>query len=163
MKLVKLLAAVLILTAAVFAIRRWCWVPVHCSVIAGRVDRRLGLLETASLYEIEIGTRRNLQMIEPCVAAMPWNVVWRELAAQNYRLREDHENVRRQYELALQYDKRPEFHFRLGMALLALGREDEARPHLMIGGTVWPHYLLRLPQPMQNEMLNRVYEIRKGN
>ncbi|HEX8252181.1 MAG TPA: hypothetical protein VF846_03450 [Thermoanaerobaculia bacterium] len=162
MKIVKVLAALVILTVAALAIRRHCYVPVRCTIIAAEVERRTSRLSKGASYDIAAGTRENLIRLQPCIDAVPWNVVYRDLAAANYQLREDHASMRAQYEAALRYDRRPELHFRLGLALLALGETEAADKHLYTGGVVWPDSLTRLQQPQQDEMLQRVYKARQG-
>ncbi|HYO76580.1 MAG TPA: hypothetical protein VE010_08960 [Thermoanaerobaculia bacterium] len=162
MKAVKLIAALAILTVAALAIRRYCYVPVRCSVIAAEIDRRTERLLKGPSYALEAGARANLARLQPCIDAVPWNVVYRDLAAANHKIREDHANVRAEYEAALRYDRRPELHVRLGLALLALGETEAAEKQLYTGGVVWPDSLLRLPQPLQDELLNRVYVARQG-
>lgn len=164
MKLVlKLIASAVILAAAGLAIYRFSWLPWRCNVVAMNVDVRTRQTQRAyNVMVVKPAARESLRMLAPCLEHVPSNVVCQSLAGYNYRLLGDHENAAAAFANALRYDRRPEFHFAYGRELFEMGQRERGKEELLRAGIIIPSLLSRLPEDLQNELLNRVYVIRKG-
>lgn len=165
MKLVlKLIASAVILAAAGLAIYQYSWLPWRCNLVAMDVDIRTRQTQRAySPMVIKPAARESLRMLAPCLEHVPSNVVCHSLAGYNYRLLEEHEKAAEAFANALRYDRRPELHFAYGRELFEMGQREKGKEELMRAGVIRPDLLSRLPVDLQNELLNRVYLIRKGS
>ena len=159
MKAVKIAAALLIVAAAVLAIRTLTYEPYRCTQVAFRVDLRTDQLQgTSNPMLIMSGTRENLAELAPCLASTPWSVRLHMLAGANHHLRNDYETAAAAYARALDYDRRPEIEYAVGLALLNAGKREEAMPHLISAASVHRRYARDLPDDVRRELytvLNR--------
>jgi tetratricopeptide (TPR) repeat protein len=154
MRFVKLALTAAIIAGAVVAIRYVSWTPVRCNDVALNVSRRMQQMMTWSdRTGIVVATRENIARLEPCRGRVPWNINLHLLVAANYAARDMHEDAIRVYEEALQYDRRPEIYFNLGLEMLKAGRVDEAVAQLTTACKIRTDFVDEIPD---HDTQNRV-------
>jgi tetratricopeptide (TPR) repeat protein len=96
--------------------------------------------------------RANLTVIELCLKAVPDDVALYMLAAANDRLIGRSDEAASMYRKALQYDRRPELYYNLGIVELELNQRHEAIGDLLAAVCFSRTYLQDLPADVQNEI-----------
>jgi hypothetical protein len=129
---IRAVLAALFVALAAAAAYAFAWMPFHCNITERTIQAR-----TDELFEKRVGEYRqnaiaqdNLRLLSNCARYTKTSPNLHLLAAANWSLRGDHEMTLREYETALQYDRRPEFYFNLGMAQLDAGLIDQATKSL---------------------------------
>lgn len=150
MKILKAVVALALVAGAVyFSLRRY-YPPYRCNIIVMNVSRNSDIIErSVDSLQIAFGARRNLELLRPCVEAVPQSVAVQMLAGTNHTFLDQHEQALQRYRTAMQWDQRPELHLELGQTLLRLGREQEAYPHLVAACLIHPVWVERLPDQIR--------------
>ena len=126
------LAALALLLLAGFLLHRKVWVPHRCNVVKKElgtvIEREWERRHTAVAFD---AGARNEPVIAEAVEHCPHDVALLMLAGSNQVLMNRYEAALRFYERALQHDRRPELKMAAGVALLNLGRREEALGHFV--------------------------------
>lgn len=157
MKIVRLLLALAAIAAALYAIRVRSVPQYRCNRELALVEQRIDALgSVVDEARIAAGTRENMAVLLRCREVLPTSVHVRKFIADNYLLREDHENARAGYLETLQVDRRPEIYHDLAVAALRTGRIDEAREHFITASLVSPWYMQEMVEPLKSEVYSVV-------
>jgi tetratricopeptide (TPR) repeat protein len=153
-----LAASLTILVAIGGALLAWrlAWQPWQCNIAKKEIEAR-----TNMAYDVVVDTfrvsrmaRTNMAALEPCLAAMPTDVSLYMLAAANDRLVGRVDEAATMYRKALQYDRRPELYYNLGLMELALKQRGPAVADLLTAVRFSRQYLADLPIDVQNEIMD---------
>lgn len=152
----SLAAAILIVTIIGGALITWrvAWQPWQCNVMKKAIDARTSLVyEIAdNRFRTSATAHENLAALEPCLAATPADVGTYMLVAANDRLLGRFDEAAAMYRRALQYDRRPELYYNLGLTELELRQRGPAVADLIIAVRFSRQYMADLPPDVQSEI-----------
>jgi len=153
--------------AATFLAWRMAWQPWQCNVTMKEIQAR-----TSRTYDVVVDpfrasryARANLTALDLCLKAAPDDVALYMLAAANDRLIGRFDDAATMYRKALQYDRRPELYYNLGLMELALNQRQAAVADLLTAVCFSRTYIRDLPADVQNEIndaLRRQYPYLAG-
>jgi O-antigen ligase len=157
-----------IVIGAAFLINRIALQPWQCNLTEKQVQERTSLTYDSVTDPIQASrnARVNLAALEACMDAAPNDVALYMLAAANDRLIGRDADAATMYRRALQYDRRPELYYNLGVVELQLHQRDAAIADLLTAVSFSRAYLQDLPVDVQAEVkdgLRRQYPYLAGS
>jgi len=140
--------------AAAFLINRIALQPWQCNLTEKEIQTRTSLTydNVADPMQTSRNAHENLAALEPCLDAAPHNIALYMLAAANQRLIGREADAATMYRRALQYDRRPELYYNLGVVELQLHQRDAAIADLLTAVSFSRAYLHDLPVDVQAEV-----------
>jgi O-antigen ligase/predicted negative regulator of RcsB-dependent stress response len=164
----SLALVVVVLIGAAFLIGRSALQPWQCNLTEKQIQARTSLTydSVADPVQASRNAHENLAALEPCMDAAPNDVALYMLAAANQRLLGRDADAAAMYRRALQYDRRPELYYNLGVVELQLHQRDAAIADLLTAVSFSRAYLQDLPVDVQAEVrdaLRRQYPYLAGS
>jgi O-antigen ligase len=145
-----------ILAGAAGAILAWqiAWLPWQCNEMKKRLEARTGATYDAAADTLRTAerARQNLAELQACREATPTDVGVYMLIAANDRLIGRMSDAVMMYRTALQYDRRPELYYNLGLTELEMRQRGPAVADLIIAVRFSRKYLAELPSDVQSEI-----------
>ncbi|HEX3069801.1 MAG TPA: O-antigen ligase family protein [Thermoanaerobaculia bacterium] len=159
---------VVVVIGAAFLIRRIALQPWQCNLSEKVIQARTSLTYDSVTDPIQAShnAHENLAALEPCLEAAPQDIALYMLAAANDRLIGRDADAATMYRRALQYDRRPELYYNLGVVELQLHQRDAAIADLLTAVSFSRAYLQDLPADVQAEIrdgLKRQYPYLAGS
>ncbi|PYQ47812.1 MAG: hypothetical protein DMF59_17855 [Acidobacteria bacterium] len=128
MRALRAVAIVITLLATIYAIDVWVVLPYECNLNVKRGMKRITSFESlpqGSLEAVRLA-RLTADELEPCVLRTGSNIGADMVLAASYRVVGQPRRALEVYELALEYDRRPELYFNLGQVQAELGDQLSA-------------------------------------
>lgn len=140
--------------AGAFLAWRIAWQPWQCNVTKKAVEARTQLTYdvVVDTFRVSRNARANLTALELCLKTAPDDVALYMLAAANERLIGRFDEAATMYRKALQYDRRPELYYNLGLMELALNQRHAAVADLLTAVSFSRSYIHDLPADVQIEI-----------
>jgi O-antigen ligase len=145
---------VVVVIGAAFLINRIALQPWQCNLTEKEIQVRTSLTydSVADPIQASRNAHDDLAALEPCLDAAPNNVALYMLAAANQRLIGRDADAATMYRRALQYDRRPELYYNLGVVELQLHQRDAAIADLLTAVSFSRTYLQDLPVDVKAEV-----------
>lgn len=142
MRLIRIALALMIACGAFVASYRFAYLPWRADVERKRLERiTLALWERQSRFG-QVRARENVADARRYLDRGVHNTGLYMITAANYRLLDDYDQAVAMYREALQYDRRPELYYNVGLMELGRGRKEEAREALIYAALFNPYYIL---------------------
>ena len=140
--------------AAALLAWRIAWQPWQCNVTRKTIQARTSQTYdyVVDTFRASINARSNLTALDPCLKAVPDDVGLYMLAAANDRLIGRFDDAATMYRKALQYDRRPELYYNLGLMELAMNQHQAAVADLVTAVCFSRAYISDLPPDVQTEI-----------
>src|ERR1019366_4501766 len=156
-----------VVIGAAFLISRIALKPWQCNLTEKEIQVRTSLTYDSVADPIQTSryAHENLAALEPCIEVSPHDIALYMLAAANQRLIGRDADAATMYRRALQYDRRPELYYNLGVVELQLHQRDAAIADLLTAVSFSRAYLRDLPADVQAEVsdaLRRQYPYLAG-
>ncbi len=153
-RIVKLVAALLVVSGAGWAVYDFTYWPYRCSVVEKQMEARTTSASHADHYSGVVIARENLRMVVPMLdrCARPGLYM---IVAINRRVLNEPELAIQYYRRSLQYDLRPEIFFELGLTELEAGRRADAFDSLTAASLFYIGYLHEIPYPEVREEVGK--------
>jgi len=160
--------ALLVVIGAAFLISRIALQPWQCNLTEKEIQASTSLTydSVADPMQTSRNVHENLAALEPCLDAAPYDIALYMLAAANQRLIGRDADAATMYRRALQYDRRPELYYNLGVVELQLHQRAAAIADLLTAVSFSRTYLRDLPVDVQAEVsdaLRRQYPYLAGS
>ncbi len=157
-----------VVIGAAFLISRIALKPWQCNLTEKEIQARTSLTydSVADPIQTSRNAHENLAALEPCLDVAPHDIALYMLAAANQRLIGRDADAATMYRRALQYDRRPELYYNLGVVELQLHQRDAAIADLLTAVSFSRAYLHDLPADVQAEVsdaLRRRYPYLPGS
>jgi hypothetical protein len=150
--ILRIAATLLIAAAAGAAIHRVVVVRHRCNRELKGVERRMEIANhLTDSFRVASITRSNIDLLEPCAAAIPHQIDFPMLIGSNYWLRGDHPAARSAYRHALEVDRRPEIYLDLGLVELEMG--DPRAPADLEAACLFNQFMIyAVPEPLHGKI-----------
>jgi len=159
---------IVVVIGAAFLISRIALQPWQCNLTEEEIRTRTSLTYDSVTDPVQTSrnAHQNLAALETCLDVAPHDIALYMLAAANQRLIGRDADAATMYRRALQYDRRPELYYNLGVVELQLHQRDEAIADLLTAVSFSRAYLRDLPADVQAEVsdaLRRQYPYLAGS
>ena len=158
---VRIALSLVVTAAALAAIWSWSIAPIRCIAT-------LALIKPLTIRAVEAGSdaampqaRVNLERLDPCMRSCDNNIDNYMLAAANERILGHLPEAEKLYEGALQWDRRPEIYFNLGLLQLDLQKTDAALANLERASIFNAEYVDAIPYPEIRENIRKKVYVRE--
>ena len=145
MRLIRIAAALLIACGAVVASYRFAYLPWRADVDRKRLERITLVLWERQPRFGQPRARENVAEARQFLDRGIHNTGLYMVAAANYRILDDYDRAVAMYREALQYDRRPQLYYNVGLMELGRGHKEEAKEALIYAALFNPYYILDIP------------------
>jgi tetratricopeptide (TPR) repeat protein len=149
MAVVRVALAMIVLSAAAYAVRSWVYAPFQCNRAEKQAELATEWAEkhSESFRGVEVG-RQTIERMKHCIDVCPTSVDAYMVAAANDFILERLPEAIGNYEAALRYDRRPEIYYELGLAYLEAGQRERATSALFVWNLFYGQHTQVIPDPV---------------
>ena len=131
-RVIRYAIAAAIALPAVLAIDQLTWRPYRCNLVARDVGLTSEQAQKSRPVVAARIARTNIARLLPCANECPASIELAMLLGANEMMAGRIGDAIRTYNRALQYDRRPELYFHLGVAQLAAGDRESAKRNFLL-------------------------------
>jgi len=155
--LVRVVASLAVIVAAVAGSYRLCYLRYRCNLRSASAERTLtNLLSNADQVSARIAARQIDEEMSRCIECWRTDVSFYMARAAALRMLDRLDEAANAYRLALRYDRRAEIYLNLGLTELDAGREEQAADALTTATLLQFSYVDTIPEPMQTRVRKTV-------
>ena len=158
----KIAATLAGLAAAGAALYCLCYLPLRCNRIESNLEIATNSNWEAAARAVSdirpvINARLALAEVAPCLGPCTRNANLYMIEAANYRILGRFDDAINAYRNALQYDRRPEIYFNLGLTQAEAGRSKDAVESLVMAGRSGGYWNLIGDQHLREEVTLKLF------